>query len=192
MYEAEIYLENLRKRFYPRIYTVFFISLAVFIVSIAASYLLFCKFCANLSCTVLPSGENDLLKSILVSRLPTVAAAAILILSVCTMYNRGIIVLLSLWRGISLGGFVSLASGGSIFGLSRYWVWGIALNIIESTVLLILCAYSETYSDAVNVLRANGAGEYSSALMMEFVKCALVFGGVMILCASASELLILA
>ena len=191
MYEAEIYLENLRKRFYPRIYTVFFITLAVFILSIAVSYLLFCKYCANLSCTVLPSGENNLLKSILVSRLPTVAAAVILILSVCTMYNRGIIVLLSLWRGISLGGFVSLASGGLIIGLSRYWVWGIALNIIESTVLLIFCAYSETYSEAVNVLRANGAGEYSSALMTEFVKCALVFGGVMILCASASELLIL-
>lgn len=191
MYEAEIYLENLRKRFYPRIYTVFFITLATFIVSIAASYLIFSRFCENLSCTVLPSGENNWLKSILISRLPTVSTIVILVLSVCTMYNRAVIILISLWRGMTLGGFVSLASGGFILGLSEYWVWGIALNIIESAALLILCAYSETYSEAVNVLRANGAASYSSALMMEFVKCALVFGGVMILCASASELLIL-
>lgn len=191
MYEAEIYLENLRKRFYPRIYTVFFIILAVFIVSLAASFLLAGALCGDLCFGILPSGESSGFKSLLESRLPTVLTIVVLILSVRTLYNRALIVLISLWRGLSLGGFVSLASGGLIFGLSGHWVWGIALNIVESAALLILCAYSETYSEAVNVLKSNGAGEYSSALMTEFIKCSLVFGGVMIMCACASELLLL-
>ena len=148
MYETEIYLDGLRRKLFPTLYTVFFICIGIFALSSAASYFVSSHFFRSSIPLLTTVHANTDLPSILVCRLPTLVTMMFLTVSAFTHFTSGAVIAVALWKGLSLGIFVCAASSGAVAGLSEYWVAGCVFVFAECAVTFIFAAFCVLYSEA--------------------------------------------
>lgn len=192
MYETEAYLSNVRRNLYPRLFTVFFITAAVFLVSCIASYFVCSYFGGGTDYQILPlENGSGILKTLCVTRLPSLIMLLLLLLSVFTVFNKAAVILVSLWRGMSIGCFAALASGGMIMGLSPKWSVGVVFFLIETVIMFIFSAYTSVYSEVILILRAAGDRFYPAAISVEMIRLALIFCGGIFLTGAAAEMFLI-
>lgn len=192
MYETEAYLSNVRRNLYPRLFTVFFISAAVFLASCIASYFVCSYFSGGTYYQILPiEDEAGILKTLCVTRLPSLIIQLLLLMSVFSVFNKAAVILISLWRGLSIGCFVALASGGMIMGLGSKWSVGVVFFLIETIIMFIFSAYTSVYSEVILILRAAEDRFYPAAISAEMIKLALIFCGGIFLTGAAAEIFLI-
>ena len=119
MYETEIYLEGLRRKLFPTLYTVFFICIGIFALWSAASYFVSSHFFRSSIPLLTTVHANTDLPSILVCRLPTLVTMMFLTVSAFTHFTSGAVIAVALWKGLSHGKYVWAASAGAIGGLRQ-------------------------------------------------------------------------
>lgn len=113
MYETEIYLDGLRRKLFPTLYTVFFICIGIFALSSAASYFITAHFFRSSLPVITTVHASTDLPSILVCRLPTLVTMMFLTVSAFTHFTSGAVIAVALWKGLSLGIFVLCGFIGS-------------------------------------------------------------------------------
>ena len=187
MYETEIYLDGLRRKLFPTLYTVFFICIGIFALSSAASYFVSSHFFRSSIPLLTTVHANTDLPSILVCRLPTLVTMMFLTVSAFTHFTSGAVIAMALWKGLSLGTFVCAASSGAIVGLSEYWIAGCVFVFAECAVTFIFAAFCVLYSEAECVLRASGERVFVSAVSAELLRCSFVLGGCALVLSAIAE-----
>ncbi len=187
MQEVILYLEDVKRRLYPRLLSMLLVLAAAAGLSGAASFRL-CGY-AEIETFAVKTGGFGLKEAVL-SCAPMMLTVIFVYLSAYTVFNRAAVILAGVLRGASMGCFLALSVSGRIYGIGGDWAAGFVLSLPETLVLLLYGAYSSVYSEPILVTRLSGSGVMSSSLGWEFTKCTLVFSGAVFALGAASRALI--
>lgn len=189
MYETEIYLDGLRKKLYPTLYTVFFLCLVIFSLSCGGGYFIMSKLSCGAVFSVSANGIS--LSSLILHRTPTFLLVAFLTVSAFTHFTKGAVIASALFKGLTSGVFIYAMSSGSVIDAGVHSGSGYIFMFLECSIIFVFSAFCIIYSEAECVLRASGERAYVSAVSNELLCCASVFGGASLLASAASELIMI-
>ncbi len=188
MQEAILYLEDVKRKLYPRLLSMLLILVAVAGLSGAVSFLL-CGYAVGGTFAV--KAPEYGIKEAILSCAPITLTIFFIYLSSYTLLNRAALVITAVLRAASMGCFLAMSVSGRIYGIGGSWAAGFVLSLVETLVLLLYGAYSSVYSEPILVTRLSGSGVMSSSLSGEFTKCTMVFAGAIFIVGALSRGLIL-
>lgn len=189
------YITKIKENYYKEATYNFLMTLPFFVVSLFISYLFWKLFSVSkiymfTSPYSMGDGFISLLSDIAESLFPCTAALVLIYFSVYTSVGKYLSAFIGIWRGLSLGCFISVYSSNATYGIGVPGGIIASLYFLSSVLLFALSAYASVHAKTVsykfisrerrNILPANA----------EFTKSFLVISGVIYLTSVISFIII--